>query len=180
MLFGVPMRHRFSRVVWIAVYLTVAAPLWAQEDLEAAAQLFRAGQVAYDQGEYAAAARSFELAYSKAPRTPAIFAAAVAWESAGNMARGATAFRAAVEAGDLPPEDAKRAKERLTALTARLAQLRVVAESDTKVLVGRLMLSDASDSVFLNPGRHVVVFELPDGTTSTHTVQLDAGASRDD
>jgi hypothetical protein len=174
------MRGRFAPAAWLVATTTLVGlvgPAWAQEDLEAAAQLFRSGKAAYERGEYAAAARSFELAYGKAPRTPAIFAAAVAWEAADDKARAAAGFKLAVHAGDLPAADAGRAKERLAALSAQLAQLRVDAEPGAKVLVGSLSLSNASAGMFLDPGRHVVVIERPDGTTFTRIVELGTGST---
>jgi len=70
------------RVLLLCIALVSPARADDDADADTAAELFRAGKVAFEQHDYAAAAESFEQAFAKAPRGATSFAAAIAWDAA--------------------------------------------------------------------------------------------------
>src|SRR5262249_47150270 len=71
------------------------------EDRTLAMARFRAASEAYGRGEYAAAARAFEESYRLVPRAAAVYNAARAWQAAGERARAADDYEAALKRTDL-------------------------------------------------------------------------------
>ena len=172
-------RQRWRSWAVVVMIAWALAPGWARagssEDLESAAKLFRAAKTAYERGDFTAAARSFELAYQKAPRTPAIYAAALAWESARDRPRAARAFQRAVEAGDLPEKDARDAEQRLAALKMELGELVIRAPAGVTASVGSLDDGLTPVRVYVEPGQHEVVFKSEDGARRKRTASVEPG-----
>jgi tetratricopeptide (TPR) repeat protein len=147
----------------------------AEDDRAAAAQLFRAGQAAYDRRDFDGAARSFEQAFAKAPRAAAMYAAALAWESAGEKARAANAFRRALEVGDLSKPNERNARAKLAKLSANLGELSVEAPSGTRISVAHLRAVAAPLRAFVEPGEHQVQIALSDGARQARQVNIGRG-----
>src|SRR5688572_3015544 len=108
----------------------------ADTSVDAAAEAkrqFGLGRQAFDGKRYADAAQNFEAAAAYKPHPVTFYTAAVAWELAGRSDRAADAFARAVEQPGLRDEDAKKSRERLSALEGVLGTVTVTAPEGWKV-----------------------------------------------
>jgi tetratricopeptide (TPR) repeat protein len=141
----------------VASLLAVAAPCRAQSDYErAAARLFRAGAAAFEQGDYTAAANAFEEANRRMPRGATVYNAALAWEAAGERARAADGYAAALEDESLAHEAADDARKHLTALARSVGVVDIGADAGCTVSVAHVVDARPPKKVHLASGEHVV------------------------
>lgn len=111
---------------FVCLAVTVFAPAARADD--PAQQFYRSGQVAYDSGQYRAAALDFEMAYQKRPLPALLFNAAQAWRHEFEQHGGRDAARKAIDgyrrylaAPNVNESDRREAVEHLATLSALLA-----------------------------------------------------------
>jgi tetratricopeptide (TPR) repeat protein len=140
-----------------------------------AAELFRAGQAAFDRGDHQAAARAFEQAHARVPSGQALYNAARAWDAAGQESKSASAYAAAMLRSDLPEAPRAHVEERLSELRRRLGEIDVSGVEGTRLEVAGLEPRDVPTLVLLPPGRHTLVFVAGDGPKRRVTIEIGAG-----
>jgi hypothetical protein len=167
------------RASWIAAAVLWAAQSFADEPSEAdrksAAETFRTGSAAYQRGDFRAAALSFELSFRLAPHGAALYNAGLAWEAAGEKARGADSFQRALDSGQLDGTQRDDAETRLRTLSASLGLFSATGTEGTKITVAHVEGAEVPIVVHLSPGTHRLVVTLPDGRTEEHTIEIGAG-----
>jgi tetratricopeptide (TPR) repeat protein len=148
---------RAALIGFVVASWLVAAPCRAQSDDErAAARLFRAGAAAFEQRDYTAAANAFEEANRRMPRGATVYNAALAWEAAGERARSADGYAAALEDASLAREAADDARRRLAVLAPSLGIVDVSADAGCVVSVAHVRDARPPKKVHLASGEHVV------------------------
>ncbi len=155
-------------------WLFGAAPSFAQDAAEQARSEFEQAQAAYRNGRYRDAAERFERAYQLAPHGGAQFAAAVAWEKAGERARAADAYAAALESGQLPADKQKLARDQLDRLQQRLARIEVAAAGAGRVTLAHVAGGTTPRVIHVEPGEHALEVAWPDGQRLRETIRADA------
>lgn len=178
---SVIVRRRFlPRAPWVAAALLWSAPSLAGEPSEAdrksAAETFRTGSAAYERGDFRAAALSFELSFRLAPHGAALYNAGLAWEAAGEKARGADSFQRALDSGQLDETQRADADARLANLAASLGLFSATGTEGTKITVAHVEGAEVPIVVHLAPGTHRLVVTLPDGRTEERTIEVAEGA----
>src|SRR5688572_13971615 len=92
---------------------------------ELARQRFREAFEAFEDGRYSAAASLFEAADRLAPHASITYNAATSWDQAGEAARAATTYEAALELESLDAGRRQEAEERLGILKAGLGKVHI-------------------------------------------------------
>jgi tetratricopeptide (TPR) repeat protein len=140
-----------------------------------AAELEKAARAEFSRESYAKAAELFERANGLAPFPELRYNAALSWDNAGDKPHAADAYESALQLGGLDPARASESGSRLTALKRELAYVRVLRPLVAVVSVGHLKRAAVPVNVHLSPGRHELVFELPDGTRERKMIEATAG-----
>jgi len=145
----------------------------AQDHKSIAIESFRRGSAAFQQGDYAGAARAFEESYEHVPRAAAIYNAARSWDAAHDAPRAADDFRVALERTDLAGAEAAEAKRRLAQLEASLGQVDISAPLGWKVFVAHVDGAAAPVKIHVAPGDYAVRGQGPDGRARERTIHVD-------
>lgn len=147
------------------------------EDL--AQQRFREATEAYRNERYSAAASLFEAADRLAPHASNRFNAAAAWEQAGELARAATGYQAALAQGAVDGELGKArrltAMERLGALRTSLGHVNVDTPLGALLTVDHIQRLALPARFYLQPGNYQFDLEFR-GQTLHHSELVVAGA----
>lgn len=161
----------------IASLTTAGASARAQPSDEAAiaAQLFRAAAAAFERRDYAAAARTFEESNEHVPRPAATYNAGLAWEEAGEKARAADAYTAALVHPGLSERDASVARKRLDALTPELGRARVATPAGGSVSIAHAEGRRLPAEIHLAPGAYQARVAWPTGGTVVFPLRVGAG-----
>lgn len=172
------MSRLLAAVLGLAIILGSALAS-AQQDPRA---LFREGQVAYETGDYATAARLWEEAYALDARPALQYNLAQAYERLGELARAADAYRRFIE--NAPPDSAEvpTARARLVSLEQRLDATAIVLAGGPE---GATVLIDGEDRGRLprpdpfrtTPGPHRVVVSAEGYDDFVANVVVSAGQS---
>jgi hypothetical protein len=141
------------------VSILVAAPAAAADNqatnsTDLAKQRFREATEAYNEGRYSAAASLFDAADRLAPHPSTRYNAATAWEQAGEAARAATGYEAAIAVASLDEARRKVAEERLTALKEGLGRVRVELPLGAFVTVDHVQHVPLPTTFYLLPGNY--------------------------
>lgn len=141
-----------------AVALT-SAPVSAVDNqptnsTQLARQRFREAREAYRERRYSAAASLFEAADRLAPHPSTRFNAATAWEQAGEAARAATGYEAALALAALDDEKRKVAEERLSSLKLELGKILVQRPLGAFVTVDHMQRAPVPTTFYLMPGSY--------------------------
>ena len=173
-----PRKSAVAIAVGLALACVVAIPREARAagDDKSAAQSFQAGATAYARREYRQAAAAFENAYRIAPRGAAVYNAGLAWEGAGESARAADAYQAALARSDLSEVQARDAQARLTQLERALGRLQVNTLPDATVSVDKAGGVRGSGMAHVSPGEREVSVLFADGRSETRRIHVFAGA----
>lgn len=136
----------------------VAAPAAAESpaanSTELAKQRFQEATEAYNEGRYSAAASLFDAADRLAPHPSTRYNAATAWEQAGEAARAATGYEAAIAVPSLDEARRKVAEERLAALKEGLGRVRVERPLGAFVTVDHVQHVPVPTTFYLRPGSY--------------------------
>jgi len=143
-----------------------------------ARQRFREATEAYQEGRYSAAASLFEAADRLAPHATVRYNAATAWEQAGEDARAATGYEAALALESLDPNRRKVARERLGTLEKKLGRIHIREPLGALVTVDHVQRAPVPLTFYLRPGNYDVAAEYRGAETTTN-VQISAGDDRE-
>jgi Tetratricopeptide repeat len=169
-----------------ACLVLAPAPLAVAQDATTAAraatakEAFKRGEAAYSAGNYDAAVREWNNAYSADPRPRIQFNLSQAYERMGRLEDAIASLKRFLESGD--PEDPtySDANARLVALQQRLAATGVVVQGGAEG--GSILVDDQDwgrtprpDKITLAPGNHVLVVRWPDNKEFRTNVFVPAG-----
>jgi tetratricopeptide (TPR) repeat protein len=170
-------------VVWTLSLALSTAPAAAVDNqpsnpTELAKQRFQEAREAYKDGRYAAAASLFEAADRLAPHPSTRYNSATAWEQAGENARAATGYEAALATPTLDAGRRKVAEERLSSLEQGLGKILVLRPLGAFVTVDHMQRAPVPATFYLLPGSYEIVVEY-EGKTSTTPLEVLAGRQHD-
>jgi hypothetical protein len=167
---------RAAALALIVALAALARRASAQADEDpAAAQFFRAGLAAYERHEYRAAALAFEEADRHIPRAAAMYNAGRAWQAAGDAARAADAFAAALSGADLQKDDEARARKGLLDLEPSLGKVAVTGPSTATLFFDEMDRGPLPRTVHARAGAHDVRARRRDGSDVTRHVIVVVG-----
>jgi hypothetical protein len=98
-----------------------------------------------------------------------------AWEKAGEPALAADDFRTALSVGDLRPDEAAKATERLSHLEAELGWVQVLGPDGTVLSLAHVVAVRTPAKVHARPGPVTVIATLPDGSRTTRSIVAELG-----
>ena len=127
--------------------------------VELAKQRFQEATEAYQDGRYSAAASLFEAADRLMPHASTRYNAATAWEQAGEDARAATGYEAALALESLDPARRKTARERLAGLGKRLGRIHIREPLGALVTVDHVQREPVPLTFYLRPGSYEIQAE---------------------
>lgn len=167
----------------------LAADTAPTNSTDLARQRFQEASEAYQEGRYAAAASLFEAADRIAPsssRDPQLqrfhantrYNAASAWEQAGEVARAATAYEAALAFDTLDTARTEQANERLVQLRKTLGRVSVRQPLGALITVDHMQRAPVPALFYLRPGTYDIAVEY-EGTESVTRADVDAGKDHD-
>jgi tetratricopeptide (TPR) repeat protein len=170
-------------LAWALALALAAAPTAAAESqptnsTELARQRFREATEAYGDGRYSAAASLFEAADRLAPHPSTRYNAATAWEQAGEAARAATGYEAALAIDTLDEGRRKTAEERLAVLKRGLGRIRVPRPLGAFVTVDHVQHAPVPATFYLLPGTYELSVDYQ-GKTSQSPLTIVAGRDHD-
>jgi hypothetical protein len=170
---------RFPAFAWALALALMAAPAAAVDNqptnsTELARQRFREATEAYKEGRYSAAASLFEAADRLAPHPSTRYNSATAWEQAGEAARAATGYDAALASPTLDDARRKVAEERLSSLKRGLGKILVTRPLGAFVTVDHVQRAPVPATFYLPPGSYELQVEFQ-GETSTSPLEVLAG-----
>jgi hypothetical protein len=195
---GEAMRLRTSSLAFgvVALVLSAGLGLPAGVDAQAAAtpraatpspsapasakDAFKRGEAAYSAGNYDAAVREWQNAYSVDPRPRIQFNLSQAYERMGQLEDAIASLKRFIESGD--PEDPtySDANARLSALQQRLSATGVEVQGGAEG--GSILVDDQDwgrtprpDRITVSPGNHVIVVRWPAGQEFRTNVYVPAG-----
>jgi tetratricopeptide (TPR) repeat protein len=176
------MRRR-SAFAWAAALALSAAPAAAVDpqptnSTELARQRFREATEAYRDGRYSAAASLFDAADRLTPHPSTRYNAAAAWEKAGEAARAATGYEAALAAATLDEPRRKVAEARLASLKQGLGKIRVQRPLGAFVTVDHVQRLPVPNTFYLLPGTYELAVDFQ-GKTSQSALEVVAGQDHD-
>jgi len=145
---------------------------------ELARQRFREATDAYQEGRYAAAASLFEAADRLLPHATTRYNAATAWEQAGEDARAATGYEAALALDSFDASRRKSARERLTSLQQRLGRIHIQEPPGALVTVDHVQREPVPLTFYLRPGSYQIAAEYR-GAEDRESVHISAGEDRE-
>jgi tetratricopeptide (TPR) repeat protein len=168
---------------------SLAADPTPTDSTDLARQRFQEASEAFQEGRYAAAASLFEAAdriapsTSKDPRFERFHAntrynAASAWQLAGEAARAATAYEAALASETLHPDRREEAEEQLSQLRQNLARVIIRQPLGALITVDHLQRTPLPAVFYLRPGTYEIAVEH-DGTESVTRADVAAGKNHD-
>lgn len=174
--------HRPTILAWVFALALLSTRAGAVDDEPAnardlAQQRFREANQAYQDGRYSAAASLFEAADRLAPHPSTRFNAAAAWEQAGEAARAATGYEAAL-AMNLLDEKRALAEQRLAILKKALARVRIQQPLGALVTVDHIQRAPVPTVFYLRPGTYTLGIEYR-GADSTSTARVFPGKDHD-
>lgn len=159
---------RLSLVAAVALAAPpAAADNQATNSTDLAKQRFREATEAYNEGRYSAAASLFDAADRLAPHPSTRYNAATAWEQAGEAARAATGYEAAIAMASLDQARRKVAEERLAALEEGLGRVRVERPLGAFVTVDHVQHVPLPTTFFLLPGNYELAVDYQGKTSQT-------------
>jgi hypothetical protein len=173
-------RSAFARLSLVAALSLLAAPAAAADNNQAtnstelAKQRFQEATEAYNEGRYSAAASLFDAADRLAPHPSTRYNAATAWEQAGEAARAATGYEAAIAVASLDQARRKVAEERLAALKEGLGRVRVERPLGAFVTVDHVQHVPLPTTFYLLPGTYDLTVDY-EGKTSQTPLTIVAG-----
>lgn len=167
-----PSVFAWAACAWAAALLLLfAAPAAAENpatnSTELARQRFQEATQAYNEGRYAAAASLFDAADRLAPHPSTRYNAATAWEQAGEAARAATGYEAAIAVSTLDEARRKVAIERLAALKAGLGRVRVERPLGAFVTVDHVQHVPVPTTFYLLPGSYELTVDYQGSARQT-------------
>ena len=173
-----------ARAVVLNAALSVATATWAPavfaqgdapttEDRNAAAKDFADGDHAFKNGDYRAAAESYEAAYKILPHHAALWNAARSWHRAGDLPRAANLYAKYLQEAPPSARDRNSAIKALNELSPKVAHLQIHATDVQGVKVDGVPVQ-ASD-VYVTPGAHVVEGQTRDGRNVRQSQNVEAG-----
>jgi len=175
-------RCAFARLALVVAVGLVAAPAAADNQAtnstELAQQRFQEATQAYKEGRYSAAASLFDAADRLAPHPSTRYNAATAWEQAGEAARAATGYEAAIAAASLDQVRRQVAEERLAALKEGLGRVRVERPLGAFVTVDHVQHVPLPTTFYLVPGSYELSVDYQ-GKTSQTPLTIVAGQEQD-
>ncbi|HTV23618.1 MAG TPA: hypothetical protein VMG12_33240 [Polyangiaceae bacterium] len=143
-----------------------------------AQQRFREAKEAYRERRYSAAASLFEAADRLAPHPSTRFNAAAAWDEAGEAARAATAYEAALAASSLEEGKRKVAEGRLSSLKLELGKVLVQRPLGAFVTVDHVQRAPVPTTFYLLPGSYELQIDFQ-GQTNASPLEVVAGRDHD-
>lgn len=172
--------------VALAVSMAVAlsaAPAMAVDpqptnSTELARQRFREATEAYRDGRYSAAASLFEAADRLTPHPSTRYNAATAWEEAGEAARAATGYEAALAVPTFDETQRQVAEQRLAALKQGLGRILVQRPLGAFVTVDHVQRVPVPATFYLLPGSYELEVDYQ-GKTSQNPLTVVAGRDHD-
>jgi tetratricopeptide (TPR) repeat protein len=170
--------HRPTFLAWVFALALLSARASAVDDeptnsRDLAQQRFREANEAYQDGRYSAAASLFEAADRLAPHPSTRFNAATSWEQAGEAARAATGYDAALSM-NLLDEKRTMAEQRLAILKKSLARVRIQQPLGALVTVDHVQRAPVPTVFYLRPGTYTLAIEYR-GTNSSSTARVFPG-----
>ena len=175
-------RSVFARLSLVAAVALMTAPAAADNQAansrDLAKQRFQEATEAYNEGRYSAAASLFDAADRLAPHPSTRYNAATAWEQAGEAARAATGYEAAIAAASLDQVRRKVAEERLAALKEGLGRVRVERPLGAFVTVDHVQHVPLPTTFYLLPGSYELTVDYQ-GKTSQTPLAVVAGQEQD-
>jgi hypothetical protein len=156
-----------------ALALSHGSVAWA--DSGEAQRLFGEAEQAFQADDYARAADLFEQANQHAPHPSVLFNAAVSWDHAGELARAANDYRAALADEGLSPAQTEESEQRLSALRERLGYVHIAKPIGGLVSVAHLEREPIPARFYLAPGDYEVQLETPEGRSSSTSIEVEAG-----
>lgn len=155
--------------------LSPARSLWAQEPEETAASAFQRASVAYERGDYGAAAQAFALAYSLRPHAAALFNQARALERVGDAPHAADAYELALAREELRAQDQAECEVRLALLARTLGSVLITGPAQSRGSIGSLEQAALPIRAHLATGRYELSLVRRDGQRATVLVSVAAG-----
>lgn len=127
---------KLGRVIAVLLLgsLCGSLPAAADDQRTRAGQLFRAGQAAFAQNDFAAAAQSFEQAHRLLPSGSTLYNAARAWDQGAEPGLAAADYEEALAQADLSAAQRQHAQARLKDLQAQLVAVQVQGPSTCAVI----------------------------------------------
>jgi hypothetical protein len=147
----------------------------SSEQRDAARHSFVRGEVAYEAGDFALAANSFEEAYRHAPHYAPLWNAARSWERAGEQTRAANLYAKYLRSAPADAPDRDAATAALAALAEKLGRIEVYATGVDIVRIDDEVLDGMN--VYVHPGMHVIEGQTGD-TKIRRTEMVEAGTVR--
>lgn len=163
---------------WLPVAIAIALGAISLPALgQDASALDKKARDAFERKDFAGAAEAFEEAYGFRPHPATKYNAAFAWEKAGEKARAADAYEAALNSDGLDAKRSEAARSRLSVLKPQLAY--VILE---KPIGGTVTAEHAKDvpipaRIHLEPGSRSIVVRRSNGTKVEQTLSLKAGST---
>jgi hypothetical protein len=145
---------------------------------ELARQRFQEATEAYRDGRYSAAASLFDAADRLTPHPSTRYNAATAWEQAGEAARAATGYEAALAAATLDEPRRKVAEERLASLKQGLGRILVQRPLGAFVTVDHVQHVPVPATFYLLPGAYELEVDYQ-GKTNQSPLTVVAGRDHD-
>jgi hypothetical protein len=139
---------------------------------------FLLGRQAFEAKRYADAAQNFEAAAAYKPHPVTFYTAAVAWDLGGRSDRAADAFARAIDTsiqGSLKDDEAKKARDRLSALEGVLGTVTVAAPEGWKVQLDGNSEALAPARLHAKPGVRQLVYRAPGRAVEKKDLTLEAG-----
>jgi hypothetical protein len=168
-------RHFGSAIFPLALAQVYASPAAADDAQARASRSYEDARKAFDGGAYQAAAVGFERVFQEIPNGASMLAASRAWEKAGEPALAADDFRTALSVGDLRPDEAAKAKDRLSHLEAELGWVQVLGPDGTVLSLAHVVAVRTPAKLHARPGPVTVIATLPDGSRTTRSIVAEVG-----
>lgn len=162
-----------AAVLSLAALLLLAPPVHA--DASEAQRLFDEAEAAFGAKAYRRAAELFEEANRHSSHPSVLFNAAVSWDHAGELARAANDYRAALEVEGLSAAQTEESERRLAALSERIGYVHIAKPVGGLVSVAHIEREPIPARFYLGPGDYEVVLESTDGSRSTTSIEVEAG-----
>lgn len=162
--------------ITLALMLAMGASSVDAQNREAAANAFDRGSAAYLEGDFAAAARWFEMANTHAPAAPALLQAIRAHVRAENLLRAATLGVRLIATWPEAEAEVEAAQEIIDQARERYVFVEVTCDADCSVEVNQTL--QAHPAFFLEPDRTFTVGAAFDSGTVTDQVSGTAGETK--
>lgn len=152
-----------------------ATPAASTDPTREAAQRFAAASQAFVRGDFRVAGNEFDAAYKLVPHQDALWNAAQAWESAGELARAANRYETYLTTTSATAPGRAQATRAVAKLAQRLGRVHVLG------LVGELASVDGEamqgDVAYVYPGTHHVTIQR-NGSAISREVSIAAQEDR--